>query len=741
VQAWIFAVVVPFLLLVAQGERLEGQAPDVQKTLSSPSTTTTSKKLENEEAEEEGEQEQTTITITTLENEEAEKGEQIEEEEEETDPVKYKAHSRSNEPPNPPVAAREPQTRKTPPSALILEDEIKNEWAKRATLEADIRPPLSSLHNGLDLPPTPKEAAYLKAIELLEKGSNSAAFSLLLEAARAGNTEALFTLGEFHEFGHQTARNLTAAAYYHKIAASLGHPTSQKSIAFFYDTGKGGVTRSVPQALLHYEFAAQGGDIEAQVTLGYKYLFGHGLRKDCERSADYYSTVAQIVAEQVSHTGLRVGSETHRLVNTEDLGSLKEEEDVVQYWKYSAASGDPAAQVTMGSLFLQGAFGVERDYEQARQYFQSAADQGDAGGLTNLGFIYVKGHGVEQSNATAFKYLSQAAKLNHPYAQALLGYMYLHGMGVPKDVKKAVSYFRQSASRGNTDGVLHLGNCYFYGEGVPKDHAKALQHYIAATEGGNILAFFNLAQMNRFGIGVARNCHVAVNLYKRLVERGPSNDLLAQAYSFYEEGDMEGALYVYELAAEMGMELAQSNAAWLYDHGFGQGNETAQREKAFKYYSMAAEQKNPLAHLKMGDFYYYGFGTEADQNKAALYYQSASDLYDAQATFNLGYMHQHGIGLPQDFHLAKRFYDLAVEIDPDAYLAWMLALSSLGVDFITDHIVRGDLSILGWWFGLDTEMALLVCFTVLLLIAIIARQLLLQEIQRQRAQEEHQHQE
>jgi len=44
----------------------------------------------------------------------------------------------------------------------------------------------------------------------------------------------------------------------------------------------------------------------------------------------------------------------------------------------------------MGSLFLQGAFGVERDYEQARQYFQSAADQGDAGGLTNLGFIYVK---------------------------------------------------------------------------------------------------------------------------------------------------------------------------------------------------------------------------------------------------------------------------------------------------------------------------------------------------------------
>lgn len=54
----------------------------------------------------------------------------------------------------------------------------------------------------------------------------------------------------------------------------------------------------------------------------------------------------------MSHTGLRVGSETHRLVNTEDLGSLKEEEDVVQYWKYSAASGDPAAQALNPFLLI-----------------------------------------------------------------------------------------------------------------------------------------------------------------------------------------------------------------------------------------------------------------------------------------------------------------------------------------------------------------------------------------------------
>lgn len=72
-------------------------------------------------------------------------------------------------------------------------------------------------------------------------------------------------------------------------------------------------------------------------------------------------------------------------------------------------------------------------------------------------------------------------------------------------------------------------------------------------------------------------------------------------------------------------------------------------------HSMAAEQKNPLAHLKMGDYYFYGLGTNVDESKAAAYYRAASDLRDAQATFNLGYMHQHGIGLPQDLHLAKRY--------------------------------------------------------------------------------------
>jgi hypothetical protein len=51
------------------------------------------------------------------------------------------------------------------------------------------------------------------------------------------------------------------------------------------------------------------------------------------------------VAEEVAASGLRYGTETHRLVNNDDAASYTEEEDVVQYWKYSAETGDPSAQV------------------------------------------------------------------------------------------------------------------------------------------------------------------------------------------------------------------------------------------------------------------------------------------------------------------------------------------------------------------------------------------------------------
>ena len=54
------------------------------------------------------------------------------------------------------------------------------------------------------------------------------------------------------------------------------------------------------------------------------------------------------------------------------------------------------------------------------------------------------------------------------------------------------------------------------------------------------------------------------------------------------------------------------------------------------------------ARVRLGDYHYYGLGTDVDFENAALHYRVASDQQQsAQAMFNLGFMHENGIGLKQ----------------------------------------------------------------------------------------------
>merc|ERR1712203_929329 len=81
----------------------------------------------------------------------------------------------------------------------------------------------------------------------------------------------------------------------------------------------------------------------------------------------------------------------------------------------------------------------------------------------------------------------------------------------------------------------------------------------------------------------------------------------------------------------------------------------------------AAAQGYSAARVRLGDYYYYGWGTNIDYETAASHYRIASEQQNnAQAMFNLGYMHELGLGMNRDIHLAKRFYDMAAETSVDA---------------------------------------------------------------------------
>lgn len=55
-----------------------------------------------------------------------------------------------------------------------------------------------------------------------------------------------------------------------------------------------------------------------------------------------------------------------------------------------------------------------------------------------------------------------------------------------------------------------------------------------------------------------------------------------------------------------------------------------------------------VARLKLGDYHFYGFGTDVDYETAFIHYHLATEhQHSAQAMFNLGYMHEKGLGIKQ----------------------------------------------------------------------------------------------
>lgn len=151
--------------------------------------------------------------------------------------------------------------------------------------------------------------------------------------------------------------------------------------------------------------------------------------------------------------------------------------------------------------------------------------------------------------------------------------------------------------------------------------------------------------------------------------------------------------------------MAQANAAYILDK---ENTDfvlalKSRYKRAFVNWKRAAAQGFGGARLKLGDYYYYGQGTEANPGEAAEQYQIASDVdHNPQAMFNLGYMHELGIGRQQDMHLAKRYYDMAASTNPDAHLPTLLANTKLQIKIHMEWLIRvyQDLTLLQVYEGL-----------------------------------------
>ena len=117
----------------------------------------------------------------------------------------------------------------------------------------------------------------------------------------------------------------------------------------------------------------------------------------------------------------------------------------------------------------------------AAEWYEIAAEKGNAEAQDHLGALYRDGAGVPRDAKKAVALFTKAAEQGLSCAMWRVGYCYQYGSGVEEDSEMAVSWSRKSAEDGDPNAQLRLGRCYYYGEGVTRDVHTAVEWWLKAA--------------------------------------------------------------------------------------------------------------------------------------------------------------------------------------------------------------------------------------------------------------------
>ena len=214
---------------------------------------------------------------------------------------------------------------------------------------------------------------------------------------------------------------------------------------------------------------AESGDVNAQLALGYTFLYGEGdIQPDAKKAFYYYN----LAAAQNNHVAIN----------------------------------------NLGSLYYSG-IGTDADVGKAMDMFEKAQKLGNVEAAVNLAFLYMTDNPRSKDSQKAITFFEEAAKANNPTAQFMLGYAYLRGFIVEKNYSKAFELMQKSAVSNYDEAQYQIALMYMQGNGVPQNYGKAVNFLYAATAQGHLKSMMKLAEILSEGAKYPRNIYQAHILY------------------------------------------------------------------------------------------------------------------------------------------------------------------------------------------------------------------------------------
>ena len=197
---------------------------------------------------------------------------------------------------------------------------------------------------------------------------NNRAINLLNEAANQGFVPSQSELGIIYAMGEIVPQNMGYAINLFTKAAEQGDDAAQKNLGIIYKNGNG-VPANPQIAVYWFTKASDQGNIQAKANLADMYKSGIGVQQNYNVAINLLKEVIDSGVEEYYQDGLFDLAFIYSEIDRDDLA--------VPLWQQLAYLGNSTAQYNLGLCYAQGK-GTNVDMNQARYWWQKAADQGDS---------------------------------------------------------------------------------------------------------------------------------------------------------------------------------------------------------------------------------------------------------------------------------------------------------------------------------------------------------------------------
>ena len=366
-------------------------------------------------------------------------------------------------------------------------------------------------------------------------GDPERAIELLLRAEAAGQADAAYLLGFYHDVGQGVAEDDARALYWYARETARFDQGDVVADAWLRSgmilkEGSGTAPADPVAAIAAFERAADLGIAEAMWHLGSMASKGQGQPVDLRKGLALY--------------------------------------------RQAERAGDAYSAIEIGFAYVVGDATVQ-DYAEAARWFRKALDRENGAfvrrrAAINLGLRYHYGFDNERNLEAALSVMAEALASDDPGAMLEAGRIMIEEED-PALVRRGFMLLLRAASRGDVSAQASLGWAYANGKGTEEDYVSAARWYERAALGGNHTSARNLAELYEKGHLGAVDMEAAISWYRRAADAGQSTarrrlaDILSRSD---DPGDVADALgYLIADAEALVPEAAEMLATVIDDPG------------------------------------------------------------------------------------------------------------------------------------------------------------------------------